>query len=117
MHQNKVNDINNGYITITRKRKPRVIIGTATVKSGSLKAAEKKTDIHVYKLHPETTIEKINFFFETKFGNVICENLNSKRPDKYTSYKINIHEKHYEEIINSSIWVEGIRIKVFLRKY
>lgn len=53
-----------------------------------LKAVPKFMDVHVYLLHPETSAEIIKNFLSEKFTEVLCEKLQPKHPERYSSFKV-----------------------------
>lgn len=56
-------------------------------------------DFHVFYLHPDTTqIEVEQFIAEHNINNAKIEQLPSKRPNEYASYKISVPQEYYNLI-------------------
>lgn len=90
------------------------IIGTGT--NNTLKAVEKKTEVYISRLDPETSTEDITAFLNDRFPEIQCENGRSKFPGSYSSFKITINENNFERIMDPKLWPNGIYINKFFRK-
>lgn len=108
--------------TLTNKRKQssnnNTIKGIIGANKGNtcLKAATKTFQIFVSRLHPSTTTTDLQTYLNTNFPESKCEELRSKFPDHYKSFKISIDELHREQVMDPNFWPSGIFINKFFRK-
>lgn len=112
------NNIYNWRTVESRRRKSKKhngIIGKDNNTGGGLKAVEKKTQIYISRLHPDTTLSDVTEFLKEKFPEVKCEKGQSKYPENYSSFKITIDENHFDLIMNPDLWPRGIYINKFFR--
>lgn len=105
--------------TIQKPRKRRgnkleVIIGS-NKNECDIKGVSKFRHFHVYRLEPTMTSEKLINYIKTKnIPDVMCEKLNSKYPEEYSSFKISVPEAYANQVITPEMWPEGICINRFL---
>ncbi|KAG5882202.1 hypothetical protein JTB14_021853 [Gonioctena quinquepunctata] len=94
------------------KNKP--IVGNKT--KCSLKAATQKTFLHVYKLDVSMKPQDVSDFLKPSFPEVDVEQLLSRYPQFYSSFKVTINEINYEKAMDSSVWPDGALVNRFLHR-
>lgn len=96
------------------RRVNRPIVGSKAVEKGcGIKAAVAYSHLHLYRLHPETTIENVKMYLLKDFPEVLVEKLNSAHPDVYSSFKISVSEINQQRAMDPDLWPEGARINRF----
>lgn len=110
---------NDWQVAINRKRSSRKIVfglkeeGSENGKPSKIKAVTKLKHVHVYRLHPETTVEEMKQNLVDLVPTVECSLLPSKYPDLYASFKITVIEQHFSTIMNPELWPMGTCIREF----
>lgn len=92
---------------------------TGSSSSTALQSAPRKrlSHIHITRLSPSTSVEDINKFLNNITTNFTCEQLKSKQPDIYSSFKITFPSEYETKLMDPELWPEGIMInKFFLRR-
>lgn len=101
---------------ITRKNNPNIIVGTGQDSvSQPIKGVPKCVELHVYRLEPHTKGEQLTEMLKPNFPEVTCEQLTSKHPEIYSSFKVSIHQNNFKDAMDPSIWPHNACIKRFLR--
>nr|CAH7713972.1 unnamed protein product [Callosobruchus chinensis] len=103
-----------GWKTVNyNKRKPRshTIVGTGTLGTADvvchLKAVPSLSYYHVYNLMPDTSREELLGYLKSMFKEVTCEQLESKYPHRYASFKVGVYYKNASDLLKPDIWPEG----------
>lgn len=96
-----------------RKKRTKTIIGSNSENVISLKQPLKLAFLHVYKLHPETTVADVKNFLEPIFPEVQVEQLNSKYPNYYSSFKVIINETKLDAAMTPTLWPAGACVNRF----
>lgn len=71
--------------------------------------------LHVYKLHPETTVNELTRSIEPIFPGVVCEQIKSRFPQYYSSFKVTISESNLPTAWNPDVWPKGVLVNWFFR--
>lgn len=104
------------FQVVTRRKKfskSRIITGSAV--TSTLKAITKNKYLYVTRLEKAITTEEIiNYLKEKNFTEIVCEKMNSKRPDIYSSFKIGGPERIIEDLKQPEIWPVGAYVNPFL---
>lgn len=95
--------------------KTRGITG-ANKDNRNIKAATKKTEIFVSRIHPSSKISDLQNYLSKDFPESICEELVSKHPEHYRSFKISIDAQHKNQIMDPNFWPSGIYVNHFFRR-
>lgn len=98
---------------VKKKRKRSLVVGNNTVNM-SVKGVPKTIDLHVYRVDTQTTVTELAAFLRPNFPEVICESLESRYPDLYTSYKVTIFEEHFKKAMDPQFWPKGACVQRFL---
>lgn len=105
-----------------RKRKQRfsrsIVYGNLT--GGTMfKGVTKYTDYHVFNCDREMRVEELSKYLteEIKIPNIICEKMDSKHPDRYSSFKISVPVNHVEAFKDPNIWPEYVCINRFENRF
>lgn len=106
-----------GFTLVKRKtnkntRSQNTIKGVAN--TSDLVAATRFIHLHVYWLNKDTTVEKLKSYLNNKnFKQVICEKLNSRRPEEYASFKVSVPTTDLDAIRKPEIWPVGACVNRF----
>lgn len=96
-----------------RIKKREVIRGSDT--SSSIKGVVSYSHLHVYNLDPKTTANELNLYLKSKnIEGIECEVLQSKYPERYSSFKVSFPSKFYDEVNRAGFWPENTCINRFL---
>lgn len=98
-----------------RSRKQNTIIGCSSQDS-TLKEPVKLAFLHVYKLHPETTVSELTDFLKPVFPEVQVEQLTSRYPKYYASFKVTISENKLSAALTPTLWPKGVCINRFFHR-
>lgn len=98
---------------VKKRRKRSVVVGNNTA-SISVKGVPRTVDLHVYRVDPQTTVEELTDFLKPNFPEVVCESLQPKYPDLYTSYKVTIFDENFKKAMDPQFWPKGACIQRFL---
>lgn len=102
----------------TRARK--ILIGKQENSLCPFKAAETRPtrriyEYHVTNLNPDTDVAALCGYLKGFAPNVIVDKLNSKNPQRYSSFKVAVPEDESVCILNSSIWPQDVIVNRFFR--
>lgn len=97
----------------TKPRSNAPLIGSNIDENCPVRVAPKKAFLHVYRLHPEMTIEEVKKFLQANFPEVEVEKLNSLHPKLYSSFKVTIDERNFDKAWNPNVWPAGAWINRF----
>lgn len=115
---NTRNDKFNNWKMVSNKkhRDRRVIIGNGlhSQNLSNIRGVEKYVFLHVYRLEPKTKGEDLCKFLKPHFPEVMCEELNSKHPELYSSFKVKISEFNFESAMDPSKWPKNACVRRFL---
>ncbi|KAG5879084.1 hypothetical protein JTB14_006352 [Gonioctena quinquepunctata] len=92
------------------RRRNKPFIGTIT--GCPLKAVVQKTYLHVYKFDMKP--KDVSYFLRKPFPEVEVEQLESKHPQFYSSFKVAINGYNNERAMNPALWPEGAFVNWFL---
>lgn len=93
------------------RRPPNFKVGTGS--STKLKQADRHAFLHVYNLHPSTEEKDIIENLSLICDKVVCEKLNAKHPDLYSSFKLTVPFERLEEVSDPDNWPCNVRISRF----
>lgn len=97
-----------------KKRKP--IVGTSKTHNLHAVPKIKFSHIHITRLSPETTTSDLENFFNGNIPNVSCEQLTSRKPEVYSSFKLTLPTEFLEKVLSPDFWPEGIAVNEFFTK-
>lgn len=118
--ENNTNSKKETWVDVVRRKPKRlVVVGNKNeCESNSnlvkLKGVPKTTSLHVYRLMPDTTTDHIIKFLKPNFPEVTCEQLASRHPEEYASFKINIFEENVKAVMEPNLWPASTCIRYFL---
>lgn len=100
-----------------KRRNPLTVVGRKVNSDNSmkLKGVSKVVSLHVYRLDPETKSDDLIEFLKSDFPVMSCEKLNSRYPDLYASFKIDITEDCLQTALNPEIWPMNACIRRFFQ--
>lgn len=112
--------VNEGnFTTVRRKRPARITATRGTATDLKLKGAIQYGHFYLSGMDVSTTKDDIISYLKSKnFSEVKCENMTSKRPEEYLSFKISVPIQDSENINKSELWPSGARInKYFFHQF
>lgn len=91
------------------------IIGAKVVKedNASIRAATTFRSFHVSKLHPGTTVGELTAYLQPDFEGVRVEKLESRHPEVYSSFRIDVNEANAVRVLEPALWPVGCRVNKF----
>lgn len=108
----------NKFTVVTRKKrytKPKAPLIRGTAEDSVIRGVMKYAYLHAYRLDPTLKAENVkNCLLSKNIGTVMCEQLNSKYPEEYSSFKVSLPAEKVEEARNPSLWPTGVCIDHFL---
>lgn len=94
-------------------KKISAIIGSDKAVS-SIKGVAKLCHLHVYRLDPAMTAEQLTEFLTAKeVAGVKCEQLKSKFPESYSSFKVSASNKFQDALMQADFWPEDVCVNRF----
>lgn len=122
----------NNFTTVSykrskHKRKPALIIGTAVKNSRTFISTPTHLlmSIHLTRVSTEARKEDIEEYIqeelkilhpESETFDIKLEKLNSRYPDKYSSFKITCPKIYYSNLIDNKFWPNGIAVKRYFTR-
>lgn len=107
------------FKVVTKKRRnnygkqKNLVRGVA--ENTTVKGVKPVAHLHVCKLDPATEAEELKKYLLTRnLSDVICTKIESKWPEKYSSFKVSVPFQQLQEATNPHIWPEGTQITRFL---
>lgn len=103
-----------------RKRASRgVVVGTGGdgTSVGVVRGVARTVDLHVYRIAPGTKAESLRDLLKPRFPEVVCEELSSKHPEKYSSFKVGISEDNFGAAMEPSIWPVNTCVRRFFHPW
>lgn len=92
-------------------------IGTSKQPNIKLKSVPTIVSVYVTRLSPETKVEEVEAQLALQFPEAKAEEMPSKHPEIYKSFKVTVNKSNQSAIMSPEIWPAGIRVdKFFLRK-
>ncbi|XP_031340963.1 uncharacterized protein LOC116169076 [Photinus pyralis] len=91
-----------------RRRRATPLTTGSSASGDSLKGVVKRLNYHVARLHPDTNIDTLkNHLITKQIPDVIIEQLKSKHPDLYSSFKVSIPPELQEKLLSPTTWPMG----------
>ena len=97
------------------KQQPIVGSNSSTDTYSKIKGVPKTVSLHVYRLNPPTEVEDVIDFIKSTFPEVTCEKLNSRNPDSYSSFKVDIFEEHLISASDPELWPKNACVRRFFQ--
>lgn len=98
-----------------RNRAP-AISGTRKLTSNKLKVVARKAFLHVTRLDPATKCEDLVDFIKDIFPEVECEQLQSKHPNSYASFRVAIAVSNIDSALKPDVWPTGVLVSRFFQR-
>ncbi|KAK9730087.1 hypothetical protein QE152_g15496 [Popillia japonica] len=116
--QIQVKDADTEFTVVQRKRRRSQLQTTfGTAVSEEVKGITRYAHLHVFGFEPNTTEANITRYLSKKGINKIkIEQLKSRRPEEYASYKISVPLEMLEEAQKPSLWPTGVKMNRFLER-
>lgn len=81
-----------------------------------MKAIDRKVSLFVSRISVDTTLEDFTNMAKAIFPEAECEKLQSKHPDKYSSFKTTIDAKNIARAKERDAWPNGAYVSKFFRR-
>lgn len=101
------------WVKVVRKPKKQPTGITGTRSEVTIKAAPRKAFLYVSRLSPTTKQEELTSMVTKYFPEADLEQLDSKYPQYYSSFKVMINLANVEQAMNPEIWPEGCYVTRF----
>lgn len=111
-------DDNDEFKTVSYKKtskKAPLVIGTGS-QIDNISGVPKSVVLHVSRLSPDTKIDSLQTFVRKSFPEGICENFNSKKPELYASFTVQINKENLERALDPAVWPHNIQVRRFFQK-
>lgn len=95
------------WVKVARRPRRKTEGITGTKIETAIKTAPKKTFLHVSRLNPTTTTDDLTDMVTKHFPEAVCEQLTSKYPQYYASFKVMIDLNNKEAAMNPNVWPAG----------
>ena len=119
VNSNKQSNKESWVNVVRRKQKQLLVVGsnkseTVTTK---IKGVPKTVSLHVCRLSPDTKTDELISYLKPKYPEVNCEQLNSKQPNLYASFKVDIFEENLTSALDPNNWPKDACIRRFFYTY
>lgn len=85
-------------------------------KQSVLKSAPKISFLHVSRLDPATKPDDV-YAFSSQICKILqCEQLTSKYPQTYSSFKLIVPHENLELLLNANVWPKGVIVQKFFHR-
>ena len=98
---------------VTRRKSPRQCVIGNVEKSLNIKAIPKKAFLYVSRLHPSTKQNDVELFLKQVIPEAVCEQLESKFPQYYASFKVMVNLNNFNKAMDPNIWPIGAFVSRF----
>lgn len=95
-----------------KKRRRAVLVGS-NHESSTVRGVPSYVHLHVYRVDPETTTEKLTTMLKSSFPEVKCEALTPRHPEIYASFKVSVYGSSFKAAMDASRWPHGACISRF----
>lgn len=116
-----VNDNGTAWIEVKARRSRRSIVnathGTAMPGATLLKAAERKSYLHLYYLKLGTTTEEVSEHLRTICSDDVCIVEELKARGNYASFKLSVLTKNVDKYLSAEHWPEDVCIKPWYSRF
>lgn len=92
------------------------IVGELQTDKAMLKAVPRRTCLHVTRLHPQTTSEDVTESLKEDLPGVVCEQLRSRFPESYASFKVTIDQDDLNKAMTPLLWPKGTFVRRFFQR-
>lgn len=100
------------------RRNKDLIVGK--MKNDALfKGVTKYDNYHVFNCEPNLTPEQLKSYLidDVKIPEVDCQKMDSKHPERYSSFKVSVPNNYTNDLINPEIWPEYVCINKFENRF
>lgn len=106
---------NNEFLIVqTRKRSNKNKTVTGTAANMQLKAVSKFSYVYVTRLDKDITVDDVKRHLnQINFKEVICDKMNSKHPEIYSSFRVGVPSYRIEQLKNPENWPVGALVNTF----
>ncbi|KAJ2940332.1 hypothetical protein O0L34_g6 [Tuta absoluta] len=101
----------------TRASLPEMLRGTAAPGPNSLRAAERKHDLHLYNVLIGTTVDEVRAYLNTICKADVCTVMALKARGEYASFKISVPTMLTEHVLDAKNWPEDICIRQWRQNF
>lgn len=80
-----------------------------------LKSVPRLHFVHVSRLSPGTGAENVRSFVQRTCDVHSCEELQTRYPSSYSSFKVGVSAEDVDKLLDASIWPKGVLVRRFFR--
>lgn len=121
----KVRENEDNWTVVKKKQKRRQskeIVRGQNTSVTHIQAIERMKHLHVWRLHPETTIESLSTYVKAVCGSEVTakiEKVNHKTERGYASFIVGVPEKFYNQLSQPSVWPVNVELSewIWFRRY
>ena len=116
LDDDKVNKERTTWSKVVSRNKQRITVGKnndCAKGTTNIQGVPKMTSLHAYRFHPNTSVDNVVQFLKTYFPEVKCDKLQSRHPEEYSSFKVDIYEDNLEAALDPSKWPNNVCIRRF----
>lgn len=110
--------LNNNWTEVARRenRRSNIIRGSNNTET-DIQGAVRYAHLHIYRLAPTVTTEKLkNFIVSKNIRDPKCEQLVSRHPEEYSSFKVSVPMEYLEMVKQPHMWPENVCINRFFHR-
>lgn len=96
-----------------KRSRNNLVVGSMVQNNAPFKAIHKSSFLHVYRVAPQTSEDDIVNHLKPLYSEVVCEKLDSKHPESYSSFKITLNEDNLKSAMCLSKWPAGTHVNRF----
>lgn len=96
-----------------KKRRRTVLVGD-NKDYANVRGVPRYVYLHIYRVDPKTTADDLADMLRINFPEVKCENLTSRHPDLYASFKVAIYNSNFKAAMDATLWPYGACVSRFL---
>lgn len=121
----KVRGNEDNWTMVTKKqnrRQSKEIIRGQNTSVTHIQAIERMKHLHVWRLHPETTVESLSTYVRAVCGSEVTakiEKVNHKTERGYASFIVGVPETFYNQLSQPSVWPVNVELSewIWFRRY
>nr|CAI5847405.1 unnamed protein product [Callosobruchus analis] len=97
------------------QRRNSLVVGDGP-DSSVAKGVPKKVSLHVTRIHPSTKFHEMQEMIKTNFPEASVEQIQSKYPEDYSSFKVTIFQSNFPQALNVNKWPKNTIINGFFQR-
>ena len=82
--------------------------------TAKLQGVPKIVSLHVFRSAPATALNDVLEFLKPSFPEITGEQLTSRHPEQYASFRIDVYEDNVQKAMDPGLWPSNTRVRHFL---